>query len=90
MFEPWLQSFDPDPDELLDRLLPLIDDEMLLSLRRLGSPIHGHPAPVPELPWVEAATGSLGQGPAIGLGMARGSRFASTGSQSRSRSTCGA
>ena len=49
-----------------------IDDEMLLSLRRFGSPIQGHPAPVPELPWVDAATGSLGQGPAIGLGMALG------------------
>jgi transketolase len=52
-----------------------IDDEMLLSLRRFGSPIQGHPAPVPELPWVEAATGSLGQGPAIGLGMALGMRL---------------
>jgi transketolase len=47
-----------------------IDDDQLLSLRRFGSPIQGHPAPGPELPWVEAATGSLGQGPAIGLGMA--------------------
>ena len=52
-----------------------IDDDMMLSLRRLGSPIQGHPAPVPELPWVEAATGSLGQGPAIGLGMALGMRL---------------
>jgi transketolase len=52
-----------------------IDDDLLLSLRRLGSPIQGHPAPVPELPWVEAATGSLGQGPAIGLGMALGMRL---------------
>jgi transketolase len=52
-----------------------IDDDMLLSLRRLGSPIQGHPAPGPELPWVEAATGSLGQGPAIGLGMALGMRL---------------
>jgi transketolase len=47
-----------------------IDDDVLLSLRRFGSPIQGHPAPTPELPWVEAATGSLGHGPAIGLGMA--------------------
>ncbi len=52
-----------------------IDDDLLLTLRRLGSPIQGHPAPVPELPWVEAATGSLGQGPAIGLGMALGMRL---------------
>ena len=52
-----------------------IDDPTMLSLRRLGSPIQGHPAPVPELPWVEAATGSLGQGPAIGLGMALAMRL---------------
>jgi transketolase len=52
-----------------------IDDQQLLSLRRFGSPIQGHPAPVPELPWVEAATGSLGQGLAIGLGMALGMRL---------------
>ncbi|MGH2679481.1 MAG: transketolase [Actinomycetota bacterium] len=52
-----------------------IDDAMLLSLRRFGSPFQGHPAPSPELPWVEAATGSLGQGPAIGLGMALAMRL---------------
>ena len=52
-----------------------IDDRMLLSLRTFGSPIQGHPAPSPELPWVEAATGSLGQGPAIGLGMALAMRL---------------
>src|SRR5919106_983664 len=52
-----------------------IDDELMLTLRRFGSPIQGHPAPVPELPWVEAATGSLGQGPAIGLGMALAMRL---------------
>ena len=52
-----------------------IDDPMMLSLRKFGSPIQGHPAPVPELPWVEAATGSLGQGPAIGLGMALAMRL---------------
>jgi transketolase len=47
-----------------------IDDELLLTLRRFGSPIQGHPAPVPELPWIDVATGSLGQGLAVGLGMA--------------------
>jgi transketolase len=52
-----------------------IDDRMLLSLRKFDSPIQGHPASVPELPWVEAATGSLGQGPAIGLGMALAMRL---------------
>jgi transketolase len=47
-----------------------IDDDLLLSLRRMGSPIQGHPVPVPELPWIDVATGSLGQGLAAGLGMA--------------------
>src|SRR4029453_8156425 len=41
-----------------------------------GSPIQGHPAPVPELPWVDVATGSLGQGLAMGLGMAFAMRLA--------------
>ena len=52
-----------------------IDDATMMTLRRFGSPIQGHPAPTPELPWVEAATGSLGQGPAIGLGMALAMRI---------------
>ena len=30
---------------------------MLLSLRQEGSPLQGHPAPVPELPWVDVASG---------------------------------
>jgi transketolase len=47
-----------------------ISDEELLTLRRFGSPIQGHPAPVPEVPWVDVATGSLGQGLPIGVGMA--------------------
>ncbi|MGH2597286.1 MAG: transketolase [Actinomycetota bacterium] len=47
-----------------------ISDEELLSLRRFGSPIQGHPAPLPEMPWIDVATGSLGQGLPIGLGMA--------------------
>jgi transketolase len=46
-----------------------ISDAELLSLRKMGSPIQGHPAPVPELPWVDVATGSLGQGLPIALGM---------------------
>src|ERR671931_1598983 len=46
-----------------------IDDDLLLSLRKFGSPLEGHPAPSPQLPWVEAATGSLGQGPAVAFGM---------------------
>ena len=56
-----------------------ISDDELLSLRRFGSPIQGHPAPVPELPWVDVATGSLGQGLAVGLGMALAMRLDGTG-----------
>ncbi|HEX9123395.1 MAG TPA: transketolase [Actinomycetota bacterium] len=47
-----------------------IDDDELLSFRRFGSPVEGHPAPVEGMPWVDVATGSLGQGLPIGLGMA--------------------
>jgi len=51
----------------------VVSDAELLTLRTLGSPLEGHPAPV--LPWVEVATGSLGQGLAIGLGMALAGRY---------------
>ena len=45
-----------------------ISDEDLLSFRRIGSPFQGHPTPV--LPWVDVATGSLGQGLPVGVGLA--------------------
>ncbi|MEO6418520.1 MAG: transketolase, partial [Polyangiaceae bacterium] len=45
-----------------------ISDEELMSLRKLGSALQGHPAPT--LPWVEVATGSLGQGLPVGVGIA--------------------
>jgi transketolase len=47
-----------------------ITDEQLLSFRKFGSPVQGHPVPLPDMPWVDVATGSLGQGLSIGLGMA--------------------
>ncbi|MFI5393648.1 MAG: transketolase, partial [Myxococcota bacterium] len=52
-----------------------IDDEQLMTLREFGSPIQGHPAPVPELPWIDVASGSLGQGLAVGLGMSLSMRL---------------
>ena len=45
-----------------------ITDEELLTLRKFGSRLAGHPTP--ELPWVDVATGSLGQGLPIGVGVA--------------------
>jgi transketolase len=42
--------------------------EELLTLRRLDSDLEGHPTP--RLPFVDVATGSLGQGLAVGVGMA--------------------
>jgi transketolase len=36
------------------------DDELMTGYRRFGSRLEGHPTPV--LPWVDVATGSLGQG----------------------------
>jgi transketolase len=45
-----------------------ISDEELLTFRKFGSPLEGHPTPV--LPWVDVATGSLGQGLPIAVGIA--------------------
>jgi transketolase len=45
-----------------------ISDEELMTLRKFGSRIEGHPTPA--LPWVDVATGSLGQGLPIGVGIA--------------------
>jgi transketolase len=45
-----------------------ITDEELLTFRKLGSRLEGHPTPV--LPWVDVATGSLGQGLPISVGVA--------------------
>ncbi|MEI5097623.1 transketolase [Streptomyces sp. PmtG] len=46
-----------------------VDDDELLTFRGRGSRLEGHPTPR-RLPWVEVATGSLGQGLAVGVGMA--------------------
>ena len=48
----------------------LFPREQLLTLRQLDSDLEGHPTP--RLPFVDAATGSLGQGLAVGLGLALG------------------
>ncbi|HEX9240900.1 MAG TPA: transketolase [Anaeromyxobacter sp.] len=50
-----------------------ISDEELLSLRKLGSRIEGHPAPT--VPFVDVATGSLGQGLPAAVGIAIAARL---------------
>ena len=53
-----------------------ISDEEFLTLRKLGSRIEGHPVPEPNgLPFVDVATGSLGQGLPTGVGMALSAKF---------------
>ena len=44
-----------------------ISDKEMLTFRKAGSRIEGHPTPV--LPWVDVATGSLGQGLPIAVGV---------------------
>ncbi|HEY8453819.1 MAG: transketolase [Micromonosporaceae bacterium] len=50
------------------RAVGAIGEEELLTFRQLGSRLEGHPTP--RLPWVPVATGSLGQGLPVGVGLA--------------------
>lgn len=54
--------------------------EMVPTLRKLGSPLEGHPN-TRKLPGVEASTGSLGQGLSIGIGHALATRLDGHGSR---------
>ncbi|MGH7201767.1 MAG: transketolase [Planctomycetaceae bacterium] len=49
-------------------------EEELMTLRKLGSPLEGHPN-MRRLPGIEASTGSLGQGLSFGIGHALGIRL---------------
>ena len=51
----------------------VISDAQLMSLRRFGSPVQGHPTPT--LPGIDVATGSLGQGLPIGVGIALSGKY---------------
>ena len=50
------------------RAAGVVSDEEILDYRTYGSMLEGHPTP--RIPWVDVATGSLGQGLPIGVGMA--------------------
>src|SRR4051812_33921266 len=49
------------------------DEELMTGYRRFGSRLQGHPTPV--LPWVDVATGSLGQGLPDGVGVALAGKY---------------
>lgn len=88
LFEKYYSYDTQDPDNLLnDRLIfskghaaPLLYSayavrnalgfEELKTLRKFGSRLEGHPTPA--FPYAEAATGSLGQGLSVGVGMGIG------------------
>jgi transketolase len=46
----------------------IVSRDDLLTLRQIGSDLEGHPTP--RLPWVDVATGSLGQGVCAAIGIA--------------------
>jgi transketolase len=50
-----------------------ISDDEMMSFRKFGSKEQGHPTPV--LPWVDVATGSLGQGMPIAVGVALAGKY---------------
>jgi transketolase len=77
----WSRPKDPNNDHLIyskGHASPLcyamfkavgaISDHELMTFRKFGSRLEGHPTPA--IPWVDVATGSLGQGLPIGVGVA--------------------
>jgi transketolase len=54
------------------RAAGVVSDDELMHYREHGSMLEGHPTPL--IPWVDVATGSLGQGLPIGVGMALAAR----------------
>lgn len=74
-------AFDPDNDEFIlskGHAAPILYSalsiagcisEDLMTLRRFDSRLEGHPLPG-ALDWIKVATGSLGQGLSVGVGMA--------------------
>jgi transketolase len=82
----WAKPKDPNNDHLIyskGHASPLcyamfkaagaITDQELMTFRKFGSRLQGHPTPV--IPWVDVATGSLGQGLPIGVGVALAGQY---------------
>src|SRR5262245_34683159 len=55
------------------RAAGVVSDDELMTYRKHGSILEGHPTPL--IPWVDVATGSLGQGLPIGVGMALAAKY---------------
>jgi transketolase len=51
----------------------VISDDELMSYRQFGSRVQGHP--VPTLPFIDVATGSLGQGLPVAVGIALAGKY---------------
>ncbi|MFN3480603.1 MAG: transketolase [Thermodesulfovibrionales bacterium] len=51
----------------------VVTERELMNLRKFGSPLEGHPTVA--FPYCEAATGSLGQGLSVGIGMALNAKY---------------
>ena len=77
----WNKPKDPNNDHLIfskGHASPLcyamfkavgaITDTEMMTFRKFGSRMQGHPTP--EIPWVDVATGSLGQGLPVSVGVA--------------------
>src|ERR1700716_1092081 len=77
----WNKPKDPNNDHLIyskGHASPLayamfkavgaITDAEMMTFRKFGSRLQGHPTP--EIPWVDVVTGSLGQGLPISVGVA--------------------
>lgn len=55
------------------RAAGVVSDDETADYRRYSSMLEGHPTPL--IPWVDVATGSLGQGLPIGVGMALAGKY---------------
>src|SRR6202030_144150 len=82
----WAKPKDPNNDHLIfskGHASPLcyamfkavgaISDAEMMTFRQFGSRLQGHPTPV--IPWVDVATGSLGQGLPISVGVALAGKY---------------